>query len=114
MTIPRRHFIKKMGLGLAAAGLAAQRLTGSADVSKGQSEKLLMDNPDQPEPAPKGCDRLPLDWYKNTVDRLKNRSAEKGVDGILLESDHNKVYFTGCFRGSGDPEIQGGWGSHVL
>ncbi len=62
-----------MGLGLAAAGLAARQLTGSPSIPKGQSEKLLVDNPDQPEPAPKGYDRLPLEWYKNTVSRLKTR-----------------------------------------
>lgn len=102
MTIPRRHFIKNMGLGLAAAGLAARQLTGSPSIPKGQSETLLVDNPDQPEPAPKGYDRLPLEWYKKTVSRLKSSVTEKGIDAILLESDHNKVYFTGCFRSSGE------------
>ena len=103
MTIPRRHFIKNMGLGLAAAGMAAQQLAGSSDgPSKGESEKLLVDNPSHPKPAPKGYDRLPLEWYKNTVRRLKTKVAAEGVDAILLESDHNKVYFSGCYRGSGE------------
>ncbi len=91
-----------MGLGLAATGLAAEQLACSLDIPKGGSEKLLVGNPDQPEPAPKGYDRLPLDWYKKTVSRLKNKVAEIGIDAILLENDHNKVYFTGCFRNSGE------------
>ena len=102
MSVSRRGFIKKVGLGLAGVGLAAESLVCSASVAAEGSEKLLQNNPQQPKPAPKGYDRLPLEWYQNTVQRLKQRVAEKGVDAILLESDTNKVYFTGCFRGSGE------------
>jgi len=91
-----------MGVGLASAGLAAEHLSCSSGNIHGGSESLLIQNPDHPEPAPKGIDRLPLSWYQNTVKRLKNRVAEKGIDAILLERDLNKVYFTGCFRGSGE------------
>ncbi|MFC1556795.1 M24 family metallopeptidase [candidate division KSB1 bacterium] len=102
MSVSRRSFIKKVGVGLAGAGLAAENLVCSVSGTADGSEKLLLKNPAQPEPAPKGYDRLPLTWYQNTVRRLKQKVTEQGVDAILLESDLNKVYFTGCFRGSGE------------
>ena len=102
MHFSRRDFIRRMGAGLASAGVAAEYLTCSSANIGGGSEKLLVQNPDHPEPVPKGVDRLPLSWYQNTVRRLKERVAEKGIDAILLERDVNKVYFTGCFRGSGE------------
>ena len=98
----RRNFIKKVGIGLASAGLAAENVVCSSTSMAQGSEKLLLQNPNQPEPAPKGYDRLPLEWYKNTVKKLKQKIEAKGIDAILLESDLNKVYFTGCFRGSGE------------
>ena len=101
MSISRRDFVKQIGFGMAAAGLAAHNLASAAN-SGGGSEKLLAANPQHPKPAPLGYDRLPLEWYKSNVARLKERVSEQGVDVILLESDHNKVYFTGCFRGSGE------------
>ena len=101
MSISRRRFIRNMGMGLASTGLAAKQLAALTEIT-GDSEKLLIDRPGQPEPAPDGYDRLPLGWYKNTVQRLKEKVSAKGIDAILLESDHNKVYFSGCFRGSGE------------
>jgi len=102
MNETRRSFIKKVGVGLAGAGFAAENIACSLTPTPQGSEKLLLENSAQPEPAPKGFDRLPLEWYKNTVKRLKQKVEEKGVDAILLESDVNTVYFTGCFRGSGE------------
>ena len=102
MHLSRRHFIRNMGLGLASAGLAAENLACGAGREEGDSEKLLIDRPGQPEPAPKGFDRLPLSWYQDAVRRLKRRAAGRGADAVLLSSDTNMVYFTGCFRGSGE------------
>ncbi len=101
----RRTFIKNMGLGIAATSLAAQGLIGCTEAqgATGNSESLLATErePNQPEPAPLGYDRLPLSWYHGTVQRLKNKVSAMGVDAILLQNDVNLVYFTGCFRGSG-------------
>lgn len=102
MSFSRRHFIKKMGMGLAAVGLAAENLACSSSIQKYGSEKLLLEKPDFPEPAPVGTSRLSLSWYKDTVRRLKEKISKKGIDAILLGSDTNMVYFTGCFRGSGE------------
>lgn len=100
MSASRRDFIRQMGVGLAAAGAAGSQLA-CAPAGRGSSEHLLVDNPHHPEPAPVGVDRLPLEWYKAAASRLKARVAERGVDAVLLQTDHNIVYFTGCFRQSG-------------
>jgi Xaa-Pro aminopeptidase len=97
MSIDRRKFIKSMGLGLASMRLSASNLIKTP----GESESLLVTNRNHPKPAPKGYDRLPLSWYKERVQILKNMLINDKVDAILLENDVNKVYFSGCFRGSG-------------
>ena len=97
----RRDFIRELGLGLAAATGAASALA-QAPAGGGSSEKLLAPNAHQPEPAPVGYDRLPLDWYKAAARRLREKAAARGVDLIVLQSDNNIVYFTGCFRHSGE------------
>ncbi|MCP4709489.1 MAG: aminopeptidase P family protein [Planctomycetes bacterium] len=102
MRVSRRKFIGSMGLGLAGVGLAAEELVRADGGRQEGSEKLLVANPDQPRPAPKGYDRLDLSWYKGTVRRLKETVKGLGADAILLESDTNKVYFSGCYRGSGE------------
>ena len=97
MSIDRRKFIKSMGLGLASIRLSASNLIKTP----GESESLLVTNRNHPKPAPKGYDRLPLSWYKQRVQILKNMLLNGKVDAILLENDVNKIYFSGCFRGSG-------------
>ena len=100
-----------MGTGLAAAGTAAAGLaacepTGqegaNAGTVEGSSEALLFRDPKQVEPAPMGYDRLPLAWHQGRTRELKRRLEPQGVDAILLSNDQNAVYFTGCFRGSGE------------
>jgi len=97
----RRGFIRELGAGLATAGAAAEALAQTRASGAG-SEKLLLRNPHQPEPAPVGHDRLPLDWYKAAAARLREKAAARGVDAVLLGTDANIVYFTGCFRHSGE------------
>ena len=102
MSVSRRHFIREMGLGLAGAGLAAEGLASQEDKTDGGSERLLVKNPDQPEPAPLGFDRLPLSWYQDRVRALKDKTGALGIDAILFRNDANIVYFSGCFRASGE------------
>jgi Xaa-Pro dipeptidase len=102
MGISRRDLIRTIGTSLAAASLAGERLAGDQARQPSGSERLLIKNPAQPEPAPLGSDRLPLAWYKTATRRLKEKVGASGVDAILLQSDHNQVYFTGCFRQSGE------------
>ena len=86
----------------AATLLACSRRPGEAGAIEGESGKLLVDDPRQPEPAPIGYDRLPLEWHQARTRRLKELAAERDVDALLLRSDQNQVYFTGCFRRSGE------------
>ena len=100
MATSRRTFLRNLGAGLAATQAAAEAL--SAQARPGASEKLLTARAHQPEPAAVGYDRLPLAWYKAAAGRLREAAARKGLDAVLLQTDHNIVYFTGCFRGSGE------------
>ncbi len=112
MTQSRRTFIRQMGTGLAAAGSAAGALacTPQSEVGRdrgrlsasGESETLLRLDPDHLEAAPMGYDRLPLEWHQARAGALKARLAERGIGSILLGNDQNAVYFSGCFRGSGE------------
>jgi len=114
MTTSRRHFIRQMGAGLATAGSAAGALgctpqegelapgARGAASQGGNSELLLRPDPDGLEPAPLGYDRLPLEWHQARARELKARLADRGVSAIVLGNDQNMVYFTGCFRGSGE------------
>ena len=103
MSTSRRQFIHQMGTGLAAASSAAGALAcTSGQQSSGDSEHLLQPDPDHLEPAPLGYDRLPLEWHQARARELKARVADLGVDAILLGNDQNMVYYTGCFRGSGE------------
>ena len=100
MRISRRSLVQNVGLGLAGANVASQALAASTD--KSESESLFVKDRKQPAPAPVGYDRLPLKWYQDTTARLKDRLRPQGVDAILLQRDVNSVYYSGCFRGSGE------------
>jgi Xaa-Pro aminopeptidase len=102
MAQSRREFIRNVGAGLTLAGASAIELACSPDRPPSESEKLLLPSPNHPEPAPVGTGRLPLEWHQQRARILKERARERGVDAILLRSDQNQVYFTGCFRRSGE------------
>jgi Xaa-Pro aminopeptidase len=104
----RRDFIRTMGTGLAAAGTAASALAcaqetdGERSTAAGGSEALLRPDPGHVEPSPVGYDRLPLNWHQQRARALKERLSGEGVQAVLLSNDQNAVYYTGCFRGSGE------------
>lgn len=100
----RRDFIRNIGAGLAASAAASAALaqSGPAKSSPSESERLLVDNPHHPAPAPLGVDRLPLSWYKHQAASLREQAASRGASAVVLGTDDNIVYFTGCFRGSGE------------
>ncbi len=113
MSTSRREFIHRMGTGFAAAGAAAGALACDTEdqaspIERGRagtiasSEALLQRNPLHVEPAPVGYDRLPLSWHQARATALKARAAERGASAVLLTRDQNVVYFTGCFRQSGE------------
>jgi Xaa-Pro dipeptidase len=98
----RRDFVRTMGLSLAASAAASTELAGLTTGTAEGSEKLLVRNPHHPTPAAIGVDRLPVEWYVATSARLRAAARARGVDAILLQTDPNLVYFSGCFRGSGE------------
>ena len=101
----RRDFVRQIGAGLAATAAAAEALSAQAaspSARRTGSERLLIENPLHPTPAVVGVDRLPLHWYKAQSQRLRAQSRERGVDILLIGDDVNLVYFTGCFRNSGE------------
>jgi len=95
MGVSRRNFIRNIGLGVAGVGMSSRLMPG-LDKGSSESEKLLVKNPDHPKLAK--YDRLPTEWYKKTVKRLKEKVGERGVDVILLQERWNIVYFTGLFH----------------
>ncbi len=98
----RRDFIRNIGAGMAASSAASESLAQSLTRKRSGSEALLVDNPHHPEPAPLGVDRLPLAWYKGQSARMRVQAEARGVDVVVFGTDDNIVYFTGCFRGSGE------------
>lgn len=96
MGVSRRRFMKNVGMGLAGLGFGAKHIARSQPAVSSDSEKLLIKNPDHPQPAT--FDRLPLSWYKGTVARLKEKVAEKGAEAILIQNPLNIIYFTGLFH----------------
>ena len=102
MDSSRRQFIRDVSMGLSGAGLAAEALAQAAAAQAGGSEALLVDNPHHPDPAPTGYDRLPLSWHQRRVRQLKETVGAQGVEALLFRDDANIVYFTGCFRTSGE------------
>ena len=108
MTTSRGDFIRKMGTGLASSRISDSTLAdarhgdGQESLTSGNSERLLHQDPDHVEPAPVGYDRLPLEWHQMRTRTLKERLTDCGAEAVLLNTDQNIVYFTGCFRGSGE------------
>jgi len=94
MEMKRRDFLKA-GAGAVGAGMLSAACTGGVSVS-GDSAAMLKPNPDHPVPA--DFDRLPLEWYKKTAGRLKERVRGKGIKAIILRDRWNIIYFTGLFH----------------
>ena len=106
MTNSRQDVIRKMATRLAAASAATSAMVDASlqnALTSANSELLLDEDIDHLEAAPIGYDRLPLEWHQTRAGKLKERLANsRAVDAILLSTDQNIVYFTGCFRGSGE------------
>ena len=95
MTSSRRHFIRQMGTGFAAAGSAVTALActppgGGLGPREPKTlrchlwelrELCFERDPDQVEPAPLGYDRLPLEWHQERARALKTRVADRGRRG---------------------------------
>jgi len=66
----------------------------------GRSEALLLGAKPGEEgpPAPARQDRLPLDWNRATVKRLKDTLAERDIQAFLVRDPLNIIYLTGYWH----------------
>lgn len=96
MTISRRNFIRSVGVGT----LGATAMTGFSGAQRPPQDhgSAAMLKRDPGAPAAADFDRLPKEWYKSTVGRLKERLAEKKICAALIQDRWNLIYFTGLFH----------------
>ncbi len=68
--------------------------------SSGTSEKLLLASKPGEEgpPQPATTDRLPLEWNKQAVRRLKDTLGQRGIEAFLLRDPLNVIYLTGYWH----------------
>ena len=68
--------------------------------ANGTSEALLLEPTPGEEgpPNPATYDRLPLEWNKKTVQRFKDKLAEKDIEAFLVRTPLNLIYLTGYWH----------------
>lgn len=95
--ISRRKFL--VTTGAVASGVGASALAGTVSARPAaagdKSAKLFLPEDDL---KPATFDRLPLDWHKQRAQKLREKLAEDGYDGILLADRWNIIYFTGLWH----------------
>lgn len=80
----RRHFFGSLGLLAGAAGIS--RLPDlHAQIKAGNVPSL------------KPPFRLPVEWYRATVNRFQTKLGEKGLGGAIVADSLNRNYLTGIF-----------------
>jgi len=101
MAFSRRRFLRSVGagaIGASAMGAVAAKAPRRAGSVRGDSFGLLKRDAGAPPAA--DFDRLPLSWYKKTVQKLRERLAERGVNAFLLQNPANIIHQTGLFHSS--------------
>ena len=100
--ISRREFIAKSGAAAAASGVAgsfpaAAAAAGTAQAPPKKSEALFLKEDDLRAST---LDRMPLEWHQGRAQKLRDKLAEDGYEGILLTDRWNIIYFTGMWHTS--------------
>src|SRR5262249_19947746 len=98
--ISRRRFLATTGAAVAASSVgaaAAERNAANVVPTGAKSAKLFLPE-DNLKPA--SFARLPLDWHKQRAQKLRDKLAEDGYEGILLTDRWNIIYFTGLWHTS--------------
>ncbi|MDW8167529.1 MAG: aminopeptidase P family N-terminal domain-containing protein [Acidobacteriota bacterium] len=93
--LTRRAFLAS--LGVSASLGSPMRLFGS----RGDLVSAGWDHPREPIPQVTPLSppfRLPESWYRQTVKRLQERLAQRGLDGIILKDRWNIIYVSGLFH----------------
>jgi len=100
--ISRREFIATTGGAVAATGAAgvlpaqpAAAAPGTAQNLGKKSAALFLKEDDL---KPSTLDRLPLEWHQARAQKLREKLAEDGYEGILLTDRWNIIYFTGLWH----------------
>ncbi|MBD3856951.1 MAG: aminopeptidase P family N-terminal domain-containing protein [Acidobacteria bacterium] len=112
MGLTRRQTLTGGALALLGTGFlgrvdkvaAMQKPLSLTDVLKqqatGTSEGLLLGPTvgEEGPPEPATYDRLPLEWNKKTVQRFKDKLAERDIQAFLVRTPLNLIYLTGYWH----------------
>lgn len=95
--ITRRDLLARTGMAVAASTIETglKGNVASALPTGENSAKLFLPE-DNLRPAT--FDRLPLEWHKQRAQRLLEKLAEDGYEGILLTDRWNIIYYTGLWH----------------
>jgi Xaa-Pro aminopeptidase len=98
--ISRRGFLSRTGSTLAGVAVSGIRASAKAvatppAVLGEQSAKLFLAEDDLKAAT---FDRMSLDWHKQRAQKLRDKLAEDGYEGILLTDRWNIIYFTGLWH----------------
>ena len=94
--INRREFIATTSGAVAATGVLAATPASAAPAAAGQKSAALFLPDKGPQPAT--LDRMSLEWHQARAQKLRDKLAENGYDGILLTNRRNIIYFTGLWH----------------
>jgi Xaa-Pro aminopeptidase len=86
---------------VAAAQPDPPSLTGTLGAQAGGPSGKLLLGPlpgEEGPPKPATYDRLPLEWNKRTVARLKKKLAERDIQAFLVREPLNIIYLTGYWH----------------
>jgi Xaa-Pro dipeptidase len=98
--INRREFLATTGAAVAASSLPGVAVAGVAVAGAAGGEKSARLFLPEDDLKPSTLDRLPLEWHKERAQKLREKLAEDGYEGILLTNRWNIIYFTGLWHTS--------------
>ena len=91
MKTSRRDFMKGSLASLTLVG-------GGVSLLSGCTKETSVAPPSTGQPLFPGPDRLPVEWYKKTINKLQGKLAEQGVSGVLCADALNINYLSGYFH----------------
>ncbi len=83
----RRDFFKTSITSFAFIGATSKGLLSETGIFKGENK----------EPLFPGEDRLPVEWYRKTINRFQEKLNGAKADGMLIADPDNIIYLTGYF-----------------
>lgn len=102
--ISRREFLATTGAAMTVSAVGAAAVPeGAGSAGADKSARLFLAEDDL---KPATFDRLPLEWHKQRANKLQEKLAEDGCDGILLTDRWNIIYFTGLWHTTTERLVQ--------